>query len=242
MIAFKDRHNIVKLNIECLAKQSLVPAVVLVVSNIVDYKFAIDMSCKYKNVFLTIHRNYPIGGKWDAGVKYAKKLNVNGLMILGSDDLLSLDYLKTCFHELDMGNGSNGKGVDLIGSRSWYIYDTYNKLYELEYNDKVKVTLGAGRMYSKYFLDAVGWNIFPIAQPFHLDSMGYERVVSFSNSLKIIKSEHFILCIKGNWEVINTSRNIIKSSDRISSTDVSNKISNIKGELKILDLNKYTKI
>ena len=239
VIAFKGRHSIVELNIESLGKQTMVPAIILVVSNIEDYNFALDIKRSYPNIFITLYENYPIGGKWNAGVKYAQKLNVKGLMILGSDDLLSLNYFKECFTEIDEGRGSSGAGVDLIGNRSWFIYDTTENLYYLTYTDKVNVMLGGGKMFSKHFLDSVDWNIFLTHRPKHLDSYGYELVEIFSNKIKIIDPSNFILSIKGKWEVINTTHAILKANHRISYSNVTDMASKIFRLMKINNINKY---
>ncbi len=103
MIASKGRHNIVELNVKTLCKQTLLPAIVLVVSNAEDFQFCEELRKEHKNVFFTIHQNYPIGGKWQAGVDYARRLGVKGLMILGSDDILLLSYFSECYSSIDEG-------------------------------------------------------------------------------------------------------------------------------------------
>jgi len=237
IIAFKDRHEIMELNVRTLNEQSLIPAIVLVVSNIEDSIFARQLKLKYDNVFVTHYQNYPIGGKWNAGVKYAQKLKVNGVMILGSDDLLSLNYFETCYSKIDQGKGSSGLGVDLIGNRNWMIYDTANKLYSLSYLPNVSIFLGGGKMFSKYFLDSVDWQIFRKYRPFHLDEYGYNLVKGFSNKMTVISSDHFILSIKGDWDVINSSSDILRAKNRIKSHNITPKIKQIFNSLNIQLIN-----
>ena len=236
VIAFKDRHTIVELNVKTLCEQSLTPAIVLVVSNLEDALFSKQLKLKYPNVFITHHQNYPMGGKWQAGVDYDRKLNVSGLMILGSDDLLSLNYFKTCYSEIDGGLGSSGVGVDLIGSRRWLIYDINKKLYELEYLPSVPIFLGGGKMFSKYFLDSVNWKIFRKYRHMHLDEYGYAQVKKFSNNIKIISKDNFILSVKGNWELINSTAQILKAKHRISSINITKNTKEIFNQLKILNI------
>ena len=195
-----------------------------------------QLKLKYPNVFITHHQNYPMGGKWQAGVDYARKLNVSGLMILGSDDLLSLNYFKTCYSEIDGGLGSSGVGVDLIGSRRWLIYDINKKLYELEYLPSVPIFLGGGKMFSKYFLDSVNWKIFRKYRHMHLDEYGYAQVKKFSNNIKIISKDNFILSVKGNWELINSTAQILKAKHRISSINITKNTKEIFNQLKILNI------
>jgi len=233
VIAFKDRHPIVELNVKLLNEQSLPPAIVLVSSNLQDADFVERLMAKYKNVFAVHHPNYPIGGKWSAGVKFCKKLGVHGVMILGSDDLLSLDYFKACYESIDEGFGSSRNGVDLIGNRQWFIHTTSRKTYFLEYLPCVSIFLGGGKMFSKNFLDAVDWNIFKEFRPFHLDEYGYELVEKFSNSFAIIDPEHFIFSVKGKWEVINSADSILKAPSRISVKDVTLTTEKILTKLKL---------
>lgn len=240
VIAFKDRHKMVKLNVELLSKQSEKPAIILVVSNYSDFLFANELEKEFDNVFVVIHKNYPLGGKWQSGVDFSKKLSVKGVMILGSDDLLSLDYFKNCLQEIDYGYGSSRNGVDLIGNRSWYMYDTNKDLYSLSYSDSVKIFLGGGKMFSKNFLDKIDWVIFNRNLPRHLDDYGYEMVVKLGNSTKLISKENFIFSIKGPWEVMNKSENFISSTSKIKcvkmETDFTNELINKLGNLNLDEL------
>lgn len=241
VIAFKGRHRMVELNVETLCKQTVLPAIVLVVSSIEDFKFCEGLKQKHKNVFFTIHQNYPIGGKWQAGVDYARRLNVKGLMILGSDDLLSLNYFSECYDKIDEGRGSNGKGFDLVGNRSWYIYDIDKNLYFLQYTNDVTIFLGGGKMFSKNFLDKVDWQIFRTLRPFHLDEFGYDLVKKHGDSMQLVSKDSFILSVKGSWEVINSTSNILKATSRITHKKVNDMIPKIMNLLKITNIDDYLK-
>lgn len=216
VIAFQDRHFIVEKNIQMLQKQSIVPAIVLVASNKNDVIFCSNLQKKYKNIFLKIAPNYPIGLKWHEGVFFARRLNCNALLILGSDDLLSLNYIEDGYNKVGKGLGSSIGLSDLVGSKKWFIYDLDRKIYKLSYkNNEVPVYLGGGRIYSKYFLDKNNWEIFKKLRNKHLDSEGHEKVKLFSNKYETISQDEFILSIKGNWNVINSTKNILAASHRI---------------------------
>jgi hypothetical protein len=239
IIAFKGRHRMVELNVETLCKQTLLPAIVLIASSASDAQFCEELRRKHNNVFFTIHQNYPIGGKWQAGVDYARRLNVKGLMILGSDDLLSLNYFSECYSSIDEGRGSSGNGFDLVGNRSWYIYDIDKNLYFLQYTPGVEIFLGGGKMFSKNFLDKVDWQIFRTLRPFHLDEFGYYLVKKHGNSMKQVSLDSFILSVKGAWEVINSTSDILKASSRITNKKVNDKVSEILNSLKITNIDDY---
>jgi hypothetical protein len=239
IIAFKDRHSILQLNVECLNNQTLKPAIVLVASNLADAEFAISLSKQHSNVFVTLFNNYPIGAKWQAGVDYARKLNVKGVIILGSDDLLSLGYIDACFTKIDKGKGSSGNGVDLVGSRAWYIYDTSHNLYYLQYTNLVPIFLGGGRMFSSHFLNSVNWVIFNRERPFHLDEYGYHAVKDFSNSIIELEKIHSIISIKGRWDMINTTDRILTASRRIALSNVTQNKESFFDTLKIPNIDDY---
>ena len=222
----------VEKNVELLSTQSEKPAIVLVLSEINDFNFANKLKSKFDNVFLVLNENYPLGGKWQSGVDFSKKLNVDGVMILGSDDLLSLDYFKNCLLDIDYGRGSSGVGVDLVGNRSWFMIDKNLDLYSLSYKKKVEIFLGGGKMFSKNFLDKVDWVIFKKYLPRHLDDYGYELVKFNGNSMKLIDRENFILSIKGPWEVMNKSENFISEKSSVNFEKMTNNFkSNILNKL-----------
>jgi hypothetical protein len=217
VIAFKDRHSIVEKNLQLLQKQTIVPAIVLVVSNKNDVIFALNLKKKYENIFLKIAPNYPIGMKWQEGVFFAKYLNPNALLILGSDDILSLNYIEDGYNKVGKGLGSKVGASDLVGSTKWFIYDLNKNLYKLSYKEKeVGIYLGGGRIYSKYFLDKNNWEIFKKLRNKHLDSEGFDKVKIFSNKYEHISGDEFILSIKGNWSMINSTENILGATKRIS--------------------------
>ena len=239
VIAFQGRHNMVAKNVEYLNQQTHVPAIILVASNSDDARFATELTTTYSNVFVKIFDNYPIGGKWQAGVDYAKLLNVKGVIILGSDDILSLNYIENCFNQIDLGRGSSGVGVDLIGNRSWYIYDTYKNLYQLKYTEIVPIFLGGGRMFSKYFLDSVDWVIFDKTRPVHLDEYGYDSVKKFSNSLAELDDTNLIISIKGSWDMINTSSRILSANNRVKITNITQSKDTFFSDLQITNIDDY---
>jgi hypothetical protein len=241
VIAFKGRHKMVELNVITLSNQSLIPAIILVCSDVEDSNFANNLKKTYKNVFVVHEVNYPIGSKWQKGVDFAKKLNVNGLMILGSDDLLSLDYFKNCYSKIDEGLGSSGNGVDLIGNRNWYIYDFDGNMYYLSYTNEVKIFLGGGKMFSKNFLDKVNWVIFKKNYPRHLDDFGYELVRDMEFKIDQVDTNDFIMSIKGEWEVMNKAENLINAPKKITTKMVNELKTTLFNKLKIKNINDYLK-
>lgn len=224
VIAFKDRHKMVEENIKALLMQSIKPKIILVASSNSDVKFCEKMQKKYTGIFFGIHPNNPIGGKWEYGVQLARLINPNSVLILGSDDILSLNYIEDAYKKIKEGKGSSENGLDLVGSISWMIYNIDKKLYDLSYNKKVvPILLGGGRLYSKYFLDNCNWNLFEKNKNKHLDSYGYDKVKDFSGKIGLVSSSEFILSIKGPWEVINSAERILAAKHRIFSKNITSK-------------------
>ena len=227
IIPFSGRQNVVNLNVELLNKQTIKPAIILTCSNIPDYTFAKNLEQLYDNVFVNVTLNYPLGKKFYDSAKFAQALGgLNYLMILGSDDVLSLNYIENCLNELNKGN-------DLVGSRKWLMYTPDDKLYSLEYKNVVDILLGGGKMYTKKFLDTVNWDIFNQYRPIHLDEHG-EYLFNNTNLKKIVlNGDNFIMSIKGEWGCINTKEDILKNQARLNTQDITSELPKIVGSLGI---------
>jgi hypothetical protein len=240
VIAFHGRHSILEITVDLLSKQSLVPAVVLVASNPSDAQFADTLSKKYSNVFITFYQNYPLGAKWAAGVRYAKSLDVAGVLILGSDDIISSDYVNYCFSCIGRGKGSSSGYSDCVGTRTWYMYECRtDDMYSLQYAKNISIFLGAGRMFSKYFLDSIRWDIFKLDLSSGLDSYGYTQVQDFSGKFKEVSSPHSVISIKGKWEMLNSSMKILKSKNIVSKKLTQSDKKSILGDINILENLRY---
>lgn len=224
LIAFRSRHNVLKATVDMLCRQTLKPAVILVASHKEDIDFAKDAFGKYENVFLCLSQNYPLGGKWSDGVKYAQKFDLKGLAILGSDDFLSLEYLEYCHELTGRGEGSRKSGCsDMLGTKTWHIYNTSkalslwggdkssNELYKLNQIPSQPISLGAGRFYSKRILDILGWEIFERIFIKCLDDKGYfDMIVNGGIAHQMIEDENVsVMSLKGNWDSMNSFEKII---------------------------------
>ncbi len=137
LIAMWGRQELVQINIDCLKKQTKVPKIVLVISTDDDKEFAIR-----NNVHWVYTDNQPLGKKWQIGLEECKKFNPNAILINGSDDILSLNYVKNCYQYIQ-------NGYDVVGKNNWYILDLLKvKPYNLQYKNK-NLLIGEGRMISR---------------------------------------------------------------------------------------------
>lgn len=192
LIATHDRLYITSKTIECLLKQSVIPNIVLVVSNTDELFY---FKTKFPTVHVIQYNNYPLGQKWQFGVDYIKKaLNASSLTIQGSDDILSVDYFKNIEPE-----------CDFTGLQYWYIYDPLRTIvYEFEYVP-YPFPLGGGRTYSKALLNTIDWQIFDTNRNSCLDDKGWNfaQVHGRKTELRYKNDKQNILAVKGQWDVMN---------------------------------------
>jgi hypothetical protein len=178
IIPTHERIEITTINIKLLLKQGF--QIILVVSTHDELRYYSKMKI---NVIMA--NNSPLGAKWQAGVNAARKMNLKEIVILGSDDLLSNDFLlkynSDCF----------------TGFTKWYI-QRGNELYLCQY--MISQPLGGGRIYPRAVLDAINWQIFNINRNKLLDDYGWSMIKRFD---KKIINEPEILAVKGKWKVIN---------------------------------------
>jgi hypothetical protein len=203
IIAFQGRYTMMGRNIETLNRQTDKIGIIIIGSDKDDNIFINQMMDKYENVHGYIIKNFPCGLKWQYGVYLSRFFINKGIIILGSDDLLSLNYVKVMKQYLD-------EGYDLIGKREWYLIDNDDtNIYQLNYTDKFiknrDMSLGAGRVYSKRILDRCNYMIFDFLRNNCLDEYGCIVVNQLEGKVdNDNKDDIHILSIKGNWKQINT--------------------------------------
>lgn len=97
--------------------------------------------------------NTPLSYKHQAGLNYAKDMGVDGVIVMGSDDIATDDYFKWVY--------SLGDIDYLAGFKDFYFFKTIeNNLYYFEGYPQRAQTMGAGRYYSKRILDLIDWNLW----------------------------------------------------------------------------------
>jgi len=198
IIAFQDRHEILEKNIKSLKLQiTQYTFGIILIGSLSDRSFTENIKSKYENVYCLCIPNNPCGAKWQMGVYYSRLFNPKSIVILGSDDILSKNYLEVN-HKYILDR------YDLVGKRSWYTIKHGNKnLYDMSYTNKIKITLGSGRMYSKIILDKINWLIFDFLKDRGLDNYGEVLVNKNYGKILCVNDESSVLSVKGNWEQMN---------------------------------------
>jgi len=126
---------------------------VVCVSGVEDKKI-----CAQYGVHHITQANKPASEKWNTGLCFLQTLNLDYVLILGSDDIMSTDLLRAYITEME-------KDVDLIGLNEIFVYDGDGKTRgALRRYTSTKV-LGVGKMLNKRILDKVEWRGWASSHP-----------------------------------------------------------------------------
>lgn len=160
---------------------------------------------KYKICEFHMFNNFPVNEKWNKGVVESRKYNPDGILILGSDDIVTKEYVRYCKYLLS-------ENYNIIGVRSWFTLlkdnDMISDIAFMGYTDKRlnNETLGAGRVISNQILNLLDWNLYKFNIPRNkgLDGESYKKILDICNkNNKTIKhkiinitNEIYVLSIK----------------------------------------------
>jgi hypothetical protein len=153
------------------------------------------------NVHFVKHANNPLSLKYQKGVSEAKQFNADAIMILGSDDIVSQEYI-------DKAHDCLNKGYQFIGIKSWLNSCFYknNFIYtQTTYRYRpLGDGIGAGRIISKYLLDKCRWNLYVFSRPANrgLDGASFRNIKAYITKGKSIFDivQYPLLCTKSNKE------------------------------------------
>jgi hypothetical protein len=156
---------------------------------------------KHNKCEFVYHTNLPLSNKWHKAILESKKYNPDGVLILGSDDIVTNEYIRYCKYLLF-------NNYDFIGCRAWFTtLIKNNKVLEIAFkgynkNRTENEPIGAGRVISNKCLNLVEWNLYKFNIPLNrvLDYNSYNIILKHKNKLrfKIIypTNDIHILCIK----------------------------------------------
>lgn len=135
--------------------------------------------CYKHNIIHVIHENKPVSRKFNKAMLMMKDLNVDYVIILGSDDIMASDTLKEIFEMMKVG-------YDLIGVNSIYFFAT-NTMFkgELRLLHGTKM-LGVGKTISSSVLDKIGWKPWGVDKNWGLDAMVNQTVMQHVKSQKLL--------------------------------------------------------
>lgn len=213
LIGVWGRLDLVKINIDLLKKQTKKCKILLIVSCPKDKIFAI------KNKVDWVYTcNKPLGKKWQIGLDECKKYNPNAILINGSDDLLSLNWVETCYNYI------NKQNYDIVGKSNWYVLDLINKVpYRFKYKND-RLLLGAGRMISRNILDEINWSLFPLNKNRGLDSY-CNKILNQHNATRLVlqMNKIFVISLKGKYDTLNSLEQLLLANNKISLISIPHK-------------------
>lgn len=155
-------------------------------------KNAKSQSCRFVIIGNEIPDN-PLGLKWQCAVEKAKQYNPNPLIICGSDDFLSEDYINKVQRLVN-------QGFDLIGVTVWYTYDEKNKkIYHCEYiNKNLNFPIGSGKSFSGRLLEKMKYQLFDIKLNKKLDDFGYHSAIRKGAKIRLIRTPEVLAVKQGD--------------------------------------------
>lgn len=152
--------------------------------------------------------NEPLSDKWAYAIHKLKRKEFDGVILLGSDD-----YVDECFVEFVKAHISN---YDLISFKDIYFDKRGVKYYWKGYEgSRSGEPAGAGKTYSKEFLERINYDLFPKSRNYSLDGMSWKVVQD--NRAKVLvtslKENNLMLCdIKDGKGMtkLNSIKNIVR--------------------------------
>lgn len=202
VMAMWGRRQLVEVNLRLLSLQKC--QIIVVASIQEDFDFLRGLQIPHLQIVPA--PNNPLGRKWQTGVDQARILGANPVIICGSDDFFSANFIeKAC---------NLSKYHDFIFFDNWFIHTPKErKNYFLRYNMMKydKPPLGSGRIYSHNFLEKRHWQLFDTGKDVHLDDFSWDNK-KHEDKLLLNPADMNILAVKGNWEQLNPLDRILSSS------------------------------
>jgi hypothetical protein len=120
--------------------------------------------------------NDPLGAKWNTGVRFLLTRDVDAVMVVGSDDLLSASYFELAAEMLS-------KRWDYLYPQDFYVYDAPSR--RLAYCEHLYA--GAGRVLSRRVLDRLGWQPWAPALNRYLDGSLHENALGAASRAYVVR-------------------------------------------------------
>lgn len=109
--------------------------------------------------------NDPLSNKWNNGINFMEASDIDGIMIVGSDDLVTPSYIEAAKYLLE-------QGADYIFLPSLYFYN----LKDGRMHYCLAERLGLGRVLSRRLLDMLDWKPWPDGMNKGLDGAMWGKI------------------------------------------------------------------
>lgn len=183
------RLPLLKYTIERLIKKNGVSHVVVVAWEDAEKKVIQDAG----GIFVKCQNN-PLGKKWNTGFQFAKTLNPDVCLFVGSSDWISDNWLPTMLPFMNE--------CDLIGKSDYYMADIQvsNEMNSIRAchwvgygrGNREKEPIGIGRLISARILDKMNWTPFENEKGHNMDYMMFQNVGKLNGTLMLMQSDELL--------------------------------------------------
>lgn len=146
-------------------------------------------------------KNRPLSRKWNHAISMLRGVGFSHVVIMGSDDYMNEKTYKFLM--------DNVKDYDVIGFEDIYFEKEGQFYYWSGYTDRDD-PIGAGRVYSKAFLERIDYNLFPQIKNRGLDLMSWNHIQQYNPKVKVfnLKDNDLFLCDVKDGEGLNRLKRI----------------------------------
>lgn len=124
------------------------------------------------------YKNNPLSWKWNTAIQLLRDVDFDAVILLGSDDYIDEKYLKYIQENISK--------YDMIGFSDIYFQEDDQMYYWRGYeNHRKGEPSGAGKTYTKKFLEKINYNLFPLALNKGLDSLSWNIVKRRTSNIHI---------------------------------------------------------
>lgn len=218
LIVTSGRHHLILPNLDHMISSSEPHELgFLVLGETDDSLFLQHLAQKYEGRVMGAYgefRGTRLGLKWQTGVETIRQriASAEFVGILGSDDFLSPAAVRAL-----LGLRSPSFIPGLVSFDSWHVASLSQGMMDFgtwgyEFRNNFQ-PLGAGRFYSRDFLEQNDWKLFDPNLDSLLDDFGYERFRAspYPEVRLNSDSEIFVLLWKGPWEMKNSYDDFLAS-------------------------------
>jgi len=136
--------------------------------------------CNEYKVWHITQQNNPATEKFNRAFKYMQSQNVDAVMTLGSDDIISCGFYTKTLEELD-------NGADYVGTGVFYFYCGQGldrgKMVKLD-TPQIK---GIGRTVTKDILNQCDWRLWNVEKNWGMDAIATKNIVKYAKKKAIVE-------------------------------------------------------
>lgn len=151
-------------------------------------------------------KNNPLSFKWYMAIKCLEDLDFDYCVLLGSDDYIDKAYLDFVDREI--------KDCDMIGFTDAYYESGKDRYYWSGYeNHRKGEPVGAGKVYSRKFLEKINFSLYPSLQNVGLDYTAWKIVKDNNAKVKIfsLKEEGLKMVDVKDGEGMNSMEKLVST-------------------------------